>query len=285
MYLEALHAAGAGALRVDVAAGRPGQPDIARGAVVVVPTEFSPERRLKDALEAVQLFHLPTIALVAIPSPALSFPGFLDRGGAVANEIATPPSLRQYGFDLDAGGQVQVVEGIVRRAVLPDYKLLEVWRDGIVQFVARGDHDFLAWGHREQQNQGFRINALVVAEVTLMFTTFVEVVYARAERQPDRVVYQLHLRNARDQAGQLSRIVPHALGTAGWMMQQWVAVPGPDRVVGVDAMQGTRADVVAYELLREFYGLFGVEANRIPYVAEVEGQRSVSADLIRAARE
>jgi hypothetical protein len=297
--LEALHAAGAeaaalgpvearggaSAIRPDLAVGRGGQGEVARAAVVAVPAAYTPEKRLNDALEAVQMVDLPTIALVAIPSVATSFPDFLDQGGVVANEIAAPPSLRQYGFDLDAGDQVQVVEGMVRRAVLPDYKLLEVWKDGVVQFVARGDHDFLAWGRREQQNQGFRINPLVVAEVTLMFATFVERLYAKAARQPDRVVYELHLRNARNGAGQVSQIVPHELGTPGWMIQQEQPAPGSDRVVRVEVVRGASADVVAYELLREFYALFGVEANRIPYVVEVNGRRAVSGDRIVRARE
>ena len=231
------------------------------------------------------MFDLPTIALVAIPSAPVQLRGFLDRDGAVANEVERPPSLRQYGFDLDAGGQVQLVEGMVRRSVLPDYKLLEVWRDGVVQFIARGDQDFLAWGRREQQNAGFRINPLVVAEVTLMFAIFVERVYAHAGRRPERVVYQIHLRNARNGAGELSRLVPFALGTVRWLAQQSKVAPRPDRTMQIEAATDTPPAAIAYELLREFYAWFGVDAGEIPYTAEIGGRRAVSADLIRSSRE
>jgi hypothetical protein len=240
-------------------------------------------RRLTDALEAVQRFDQPTITFAAMPSRSLNFRGFLDSQSAPANDIESPPTLRQHGFDLDTGGTVQLVEGHVRRAVTPNYKLLEVWRDGFVQFIAPGDTDFLAWGRGDQQGQSFRINPLVLAEAALMFATFVDRVYQHAERQPERITYHIHLRHAVDGQGRRSRLVPYALGTARWMTQDAREAPGENHSVQVDVPRNTPPAEAAYLLLQEFYGWFGVNADALPYVVTQDGHRVVSADLIRTA--
>jgi hypothetical protein len=108
---------------------------------VAAESESTQERRLKEALEAVERFDKPTIALVAVPSRVVQVREFLDRHSRLVNDMAAPPTIRQYGFDLKTGGQVQLIEGRVRRSVTPDFKLLEVWRDGLVQFIAPGDTD------------------------------------------------------------------------------------------------------------------------------------------------
>ena len=241
------------------------------------------EQRLTEALAAVERSGRPSIALVAVPSSPVSVRGFLERDAPVAQAIAAPPSIRQYGFDLDTGGRDRLVEGRVRRAVTPEYKLLEVWRDGVIQFIAPGDTDFLAWGRADQQLNGFRINPLVIAEATLMFMTFVQRVYGHVEPRPDRVTYQLHLLNARDAQGNLSRLVPYALGTIRWLQQESRVAPRADHVIYVELPRDSPPEVSAYELLREFYGWFGVDGDHVPYSDTQNARRFINADSIRNA--
>jgi hypothetical protein len=254
-------------------------------APIELPMPANPEQRLDESLALVELHDRPSIVLVAIPRPPINFPDFTEGNGHVAAALTHSPQLRDMGFDLNTAADQRLVEGVVRRAWTLQYKLLEVWRDGVIHFIATGDRDFLAWGRRDQQGQGFRINPLVVAEVTLLFTRFARQVYEGAEQRPERVLYRLYLRNVRDENGVRSRIVPYPLGTARWMAQEARTAPQENHTVEVELDFAAAPSVAAYRILREFYAWFGVDAENIPYAAGVGVGREISGDLIVAARD
>jgi len=118
--------------------------------------------RLQNARSALGLEGHPTLMLGAASVDSTQIQSlFGPPATPIVQLIEHPLTLRQYGFDLTTESNSSIVAGQSRRIIVPDYKLLEVHRDGLVKFVADGGDAFLCWNNPFGEKR-LKINPLVM---------------------------------------------------------------------------------------------------------------------------
>jgi hypothetical protein len=106
--------------------------------------------RVGEARVAAGLGDKSSFFLVASPGEGVQFHGiFSSSQSPEVQLIDNPPKYREQGFDLDAGDPSRMVRAELIRRAAPGRKGLELWRDGSLIFVGRGDSNFLGWTQRE----------------------------------------------------------------------------------------------------------------------------------------
>ena len=112
-------------------------------------------RRFLEAKRAAGLDNLPLIVLAAYPPWSINFEKIFDsRTSKEAQLLERPPVFRQGGgFDLNTHQQSQIVQAKLRRCVAQERKILELWKDGLLLFIGRGDSDFLGWAVGPKRGQ------------------------------------------------------------------------------------------------------------------------------------
>lgn len=239
--------------------------------------------RVEQALTESTLHQGPAFILAAVPVQPVEIPTLFERRNAeVVRLLESPPELRDAGFDLTTGAQARIVGGQLRRAVVPEWKLLELWRDGTLIFAAAGDDDFLSWGRRSRGGGPLRINQLVLIEATYLFAELSRRVCEHSQPRPTEIEYRLELRSM-TVAGTPCGLIPGPLGTFAWESDirraPAVGASFPLRWRQPDIHPG----VVAYLLVREVYGWFGIEYDQIPYTEQIDGRTVISPEEIRRA--
>jgi hypothetical protein len=157
--------------------------------------EFVRER-IEQALQEVALQHQPVFILAALPIHRVEIPTlFTSRDAEVVRLLEHPPELRRSGFDLDTVAPARIVRGQLRRAVTRGYKLLELWPDGTLIFIAKGDGDFLSRGKHTRSAEPLRLNPLALIESTYLFAELSKQVFDQAQPRPGAINYRLELRN------------------------------------------------------------------------------------------
>lgn len=152
--------------------------------------------RRNGALIAADLQTGPIFILSATPIQKVEIPTlFQARDADVVRLLENPPELRRGGFDLYVGESPKIIKGQLRRAINPKYRILELWRDATLIFAARGDGEFLCWGQHSIIGGVLRINPLVLAESTFLFSELSRQILSQAKAQPRELEYRLELLN------------------------------------------------------------------------------------------
>lgn len=241
--------------------------------------------RIQQALTEAALQIRPAFILTAIPTKPLEISTLFEaRDANIVRLLEQPPELRHNGFDLNTGAPARIVRGQLRRAVTPGYKSLDLWRDGTLIFVAKGNGDFLSWGRYIREGQPLRINQLVLIESTYLFAELSRQVFNQVWSQLEQIEYRLELRNM-TVGGTPCGLIPGALGTTAWRFGDNIH-PAPDstRVFQVPWKEAEiNPGAVAFLLVREVYGWFGIEYDQIPYADQIGGRSVISPDQIRRA--
>lgn len=236
--------------------------------------------RRNEALVAADLQSEPIFILAATPIEEVNIPTLFQASDAeIVRLLKNPPELRPSGFDLTINETPKIVKGQLRRAVNPKYRILDLWRDGALIFATRGDEEFLSWG---RHRGALRINPLVLAESTYLFAELNRQVSANAQPHPQSIEYRLELLNmTRD--GMPCGLIPGPIGTFGWEFGTDIR-NAPDSQVTI-TKRSTDLDpgIVAFDLISELYGWFGLEQDKIPYTERKNGRLVISPDLIRKA--
>src|SRR5262249_53760723 len=112
----------------------------------------------------------------------------------IVHLLEHPPHLRPYGFDWRTESQTRIVQGQLRRVLIPEGKILDLWTDGTLIAAGRGDGWFLSWN--KPQNINFlRINPVVLIESAYAFAELSKQVFNFAQPHPRGIEYRLVLRN------------------------------------------------------------------------------------------
>ncbi len=253
----------------------PARPDLA---------EMLPAR-VEQTLTESTLHQHPAFILTAFPIQPVEIPTLFERRDAeVVRLLERPPELRDNGFDLTTGAPARIVGGQLRRAVVPEWKVLELWRDGTLIFAAAGDDNFLSWGRYSRGGRPLRINQLVLIEATYLFAELSRRVCDHAEPRPTEIEYRLELRSM-TVAGTPCGLVPGRLGTFGWEFGTDIRrAPAAGAHFSLRWQQpDIDPGVVAHLLAREVYGWFGIEYDQIPYTEQTDGRTVISPEEIRGA--
>lgn len=205
--------------------------------------------------------------LSAVPLPPSELKTLFRSGeGTIRRLLEKPPTLRHAGWDLETGGEAQTVRGEFVRVSSGDRKVLELYRDGTFVFACRADDWFLAWASPRGQQ---RINPLALVEVILNFTVFYEHVLRDLREAPREVQIRVDLINLHANDVKTT-LLPHALDSAAQLFEMEVH-EAPDPAVTIARKFGTTKfdpTSAAYTLVREIYLWFGLNDDKIPYIAD-----------------
>ena len=158
--------------------------------------------------------------------------------------------------------------------MIAGYKLLEIWADGCIVFVADGGADFLSWGNKSDSK--LRINQLVLIETTYLFIKFVNDVLAKADPKPDTVLYRAAL--CRMTVEEPAILFPGNLMHFPHGHQE---AQGSDKDIVISFTYGTDPRLIAFELVARVYRWFGFDEEKIPYKeTTASGKWIVSPDQI-----
>jgi hypothetical protein len=238
-------------------------------------------QRTDQALIDAGLRDLPAYTIGAAPVTPVDIPTLFEgRNSDIVKLLDSPPKLRHYGFDLNVGKMTNIVAGRLRRALAYGYKLLELWRDGVLIFAATGGSEFLSWGSYRNEQEPLRINDYALIESVYLFVRISEQVFARCVPQPKQIVFHLGLKNM-SISGQPCRI-SSSLRIVGMSSR----APGSDTsfILTTDElyMDSSR---VAFMIVSRIYEWFGVDHEKIPFKKVVNGRYVIDPDPIAKTRD
>ena len=243
------------------------------------------EERVAAALIGAELSNRRSFSLGAIPMEPIEIPTlFESRDADLVRLLENPPELRNAGFDLNTGSSVRIVRGQLQRAVAPEAKIIELWRDGTVIFAGTADEDFLCWGRHSTIGGGLRINPLALVESTYLFAELSRRIFESGKPQPTVLQYRLALENLNPD-GNPCLLTPGPLGSFSWQFgTETYPAPASQAVFSVKwADLPIRPGRLAFLLVREVYRWFGIEDNAIPYTEQEDDDFVISAEKIRKA--
>lgn len=164
----------------------------------------------------------------------------------------------------------------------PDYRFLDVYRDGTIIFAVRADEDFLAWATPRNEQ---RINSTALVEVLYNFMNFYGYVLSDFDQKPDYIFVRVDLRNMHLN-GVKTYMLPYSPGAWEFGRNRDVKNAPEDsitKVIRFDAV-GFIPAVAAFEVLREIYLWFGFDEDKIPFTIEENNQRRIDPDKILKLR-
>lgn len=227
----------------------------------------------------------PVFTLAVIPSQNITIPSLFESNSTdVVKLLESPPAFRSSGFDLDTGSRPKIIKGELRRAAYDGHKSLELWSDGTLIFVARGDQDFLCWGSASRNSGLLIINQLALIESTYLFVELSKKVYDYANTTVSGVVYYLGLHNA-SKGGHNIGLIPGPIDTFDWKFGDNAhRAPEANGLLTVDADKNLSTGIIAHSIMAKVYNWFSIETDRIPYNEEVDSQLAISPKKIEAVR-
>jgi hypothetical protein len=239
------------------------------------------KERIEKAISEIDLINSPVLILAALPIPHIEIPALFERRESeIVNLLRHPPELRAHGFDLNTGTSPNIVRGELRRSVTRQYKILDLWRDGTLVFIGRGDCDFLSWP-KPLRSGALRINQLALIETTFLFVELCRRVYNMAKPIPENMKFHLELRNMTIN-GNPCVLTPGPLGTMAWQFEiDTYLAPNSGKIIQFN-LEGSeiKPGEVAFELLKKLYEWFGIEHENIPYTERVEDRLFIKKDKI-----
>jgi hypothetical protein len=227
-------------------------------------TDAIRKERLTAARIAVGRHDEPLVYYMANAEGDCDFPMlFQSRSERIVRLIDRPPELRPHGFEIEAGDYSEIVQGKLRRNLLPGQRLIELWRDGVFIYVAPGDEAFLGWGI-VGGDKPIHINNFALAESILVFCWLVKFIFEEADPKPSILRLAVGFDNLTRPAGPATlRDVPESRFPGGHLRQ------APDKAVEVHypaELESYDPARMAYLLIEEIYHWLGFDSQAIPYV-------------------
>lgn len=238
--------------------------------------------RIGLALSEVDLgSHRPTYILTCVPAHPLEVEGlFESRSAEIVKTLEHPPELRYSGFDVDAGETAEIVSGVRRRAMIPQYKILCLWQDGTLIFAADGGPDFLSWGRLATEHGPMRINQLALVESVFLFTSLSQKVFEHANPQPRELEYRLEIRNMTVNSKPCI-LAGGPLDKSGFGFgSTFHSAEEASKVFVIKWRGRIEPGRVAFQLVAQLYQWFGFTHDQIPYSEGTGDRRMISPQEI-----
>jgi hypothetical protein len=237
------------------------------------------DSRVINARRAMGFDGKPSLFFVTWPTDQVQFPTLFESPQAgIVQLLEHPPKLRSSGFDFGGERTSQIVEGSLRRVLVPDFKDLEIWRDGPIVAVVPGDDWFLCWGMNSSETSGLVINSLAFVEATYLFVNFSLKAYQFADPKPERLTFQTGLIGMTTD-GHPCRLYPGAPG--GIALFGSKEAPGPNITAYTESnFENADVGVISFRLLADIYSWFGLDSTAIPYATGDGENRRIDPKLI-----
>jgi hypothetical protein len=223
------------------------------------------DQRLEAAIEVAQLTDHSVFALTAKPWPDVRFTTlFAGSDTKLVHSFNNPLKLRSAGFSLEHDGSSRIVMGELRRALIPSWKILELWRDGLLVYAV----DALVqpfWGS-PRQDGSLRMNPLALAEPVYLFAELSKLIYEESTRKPNQVEYRVRLERmiGKEKPASLSegQLDPVFFESG---RRHFAPASDMEKTTMVDWRDDIDVGEVAYKIVQEVYHWFGISDDGIPY--------------------
>jgi len=221
-------------------------------------------------------------ALTAKPWPDARFKTlFAGKDARLVQLFNNPPPLRRAGFSLEHDGNSRIVMGELRRALIPGWKILELWREGTLIYAV----DALVqpfWGS-PRPGRSLQLNPLALAEPVYLFAELSRLIYEESTQRPERVEYRVRFeRLVLD--GKLASLSEGPLGPFFFGDGNHSAPDSKMDKTIIWEHGSIDSGAVAYELVQEVYHWFGVSDDGIPYTKKsANGNVVIDPDALRKA--
>jgi hypothetical protein len=216
--------------------------------------------------------------LFAQPSGASKLTSIFSSGASsLKRKVERPPILRSSGWSLETLDSAKIVQEKSIRVTNGDRKVLDLFTDGTMVFVASAANDFLAWGKRRE----FNINPLALIEAIYSFTALYAEVIKGFEEIPSEIVFGAQLHHVHLD-GQKTVLGPGALNSIAQQFGTEVEETPEDSFQNsyVEKSATFDVEIAAYEIVRLIYLWFGLGEETIPYAYEKSGRKAVDSGLI-----
>jgi hypothetical protein len=228
-------------------------------------------RRVQRARREVGLEGNPAFSLAAWPLQPVDFPNLFESHLVpVVRLLENPPRLRDAGFDISTRRLSSIVEWQFRRCLIPDHKVLEVWRDGPLICVVPGGDWHLCWGMRSTPETGLRINNLALAETVFLFCDWSLKVYEQAVPTPQRFKIRAMLSDMAVN-GRPFTLNPFRPNDFNLDEDRHPAPLPAGQHFEIEVERAAdNAGTMAYRLLSDIYAWFGFNAEEMPFTDRQE---------------
>ena len=189
---------------------------------------------------------------------------FSTAEGSIRRWLENPPVLRYLGWSLETLDRARIIGGEMIRVRNGDRKVIDLYRDGSLIFVALADHNFLG---QDSSRDAPRITPLALIEATYNFINFYKLVLADFKEQPEEISIRVDFRNMH-----LHGIKTH-LNPFNWADESGRKyAPNNNGTITKDfRVEDFHVGIIAFEVLKEIYLWFGWEEDKIPYT-KTEGE-------------
>jgi hypothetical protein len=205
---------------------------------------------------------------------------FSSAPDSIATLLEHPPQLRYGGWGMDTNGRSSMIAGRLRRAKVDGWKILDLYRDGILVFVCTAGESLLGWGPSFGED---KINSLVLIEMTYMYFNFYHEVLQRLSPPVHQLRIDVQLRNLRSE-GLVTSLTPDGLESIKHRIEQYRhrAPESNFSTVLLSDQSPFDATKLAYQTIREIYFWFGLDDESIPYVTH--GTGNIDVERLRNPR-
>ena len=208
----------------------------------------------------------PSFLLASHPTQPVEMRGLFEGSDSeLLQELRNPPRLREYGWDLTTDAPMQNIRGRLRRSVVPQWKLLELSREGVIIFLARGDESYLSRSLVQPADRGYAVHPFVLAHCVYVFCLFARSVYHFADPPPTDIVYVLELRNMLHNGHPAVLHPRHGKMNVLISSEYYSLMPEENHTVSITCSATTEPGEVSFRLLRELYIWFGFDTSKVPY--------------------
>jgi len=236
------------------------------------------ESRIKTALEYDDISEKRTIVITAYTAQTSELKTIFDSSeNSIRKRLENPPIIRHGGWSLETWDKSKIIRGEMIRVVNGTIKVIDLYRDGTLVFVGLADKEFLAWGNSPKQ----KINPVAIVELIYNFISFYKLVLEDFLKKPKEIFIRIDFRNMHLD-GIKTYLVPYHLNS---FIQEldWIKKEAPDNSGVISKgffVENFDVGEVAFEVLKEIYLWFGIEADKIPYTGTKDGVKVVDPKSI-----
>ncbi len=237
--------------------------------------EEEQRERICAALDRVELRQDPHYFLTYVPAVPIVIEDLLGGEDAeTPNILRNPPRLRQSGFDVYSGRELEIAPGGgFRYAGSGSSLVLALWPDGMLVHAAPADARQLCWvtEKRRRDPTELVINQLALVEPIYTFCLLCKRLFAG--RGVEHAILAFGFRRMNPE------VYTHVLrdGPLDYMLREQKSAPGPDMDAQVLVDGEMDAERSAFQLVSQVYGWFGFDEDAIPYSTD-ETPRSIDSE-------
>ena len=220
--------------------------------------------------------NAPLFILAAAPTTSIEVSDFFSENNQYAKLLKNPPYLRYMGWNMLTLDQPKIIDGKAWEVRNGDRKTFRFYRDGSFVAVVYADNSFLGWGQSDEDFQNNpRINSLALIEYVYEFVElYRNILVSFGEKKEVR--FDLAIKNSK--VGE-----KHLYAVAQRINDPFYALVGETGKLTNDfetqVFTGFQLDnkdsskFIAFKILAEFFGRFGIPSDKIPYTKVDDANR------------